>query len=253
VENGMEQLEYKKFYDRVGKLNGWDFSKIKCISEGVKWNFYSEVTQRCKKSDILLDIGTGGGEALLSIAEFALLLVGIDNSVGMIQTANANLKGSKKSNIRILQMDAEKIDFPQSFFNVVSNRHSRFNANEVKRVLAKDGFFLTQQVSENDKLNLKQAFGRGQSSGIQDGTLKNEYLSELCEAGFTDIQSFEFDATEYYKTYEDLLFLMKYTPIIPNFGQCENDFALLEKFIEENQTTKGIMTNSKRFMLIAKK
>jgi hypothetical protein len=58
----MDELEYKKFYDRVGKLNGWDFSKIKYISEGVKWNFYSEVTRRCKKSDILLDIGTGGGE-----------------------------------------------------------------------------------------------------------------------------------------------------------------------------------------------
>jgi ubiquinone/menaquinone biosynthesis C-methylase UbiE len=101
-----------------------------------------------------------------------LLLVGIDHSTEMIQTANANLKASKKSNVRLLQMDAEKIDFPQNFFNIVSNRHCGFNANEVARVLAKDGFFVTQQVSEDDKLNLKQAFGRGQSSGIQDGDVK---------------------------------------------------------------------------------
>lgn len=87
----------------------------------------------------------------------------------------------------------------------------------------------------------------------QDGTLKNKYISELNGAGFKDIQSFEFDATEYYKNYEDLVILLKHTPIIPNFGQSENDFSVLEKFIEENQTSKGSMTNSNRFMIIARK
>ncbi|MCD9023581.1 class I SAM-dependent methyltransferase [Cohnella silvisoli] len=249
----MNELEYKNFYERVGKLNGWDFSKVKCISEGVKWSFYYEVTQRCRKSDLLLDIGTGGGEALLSIAGSALLLVGIDDSVGMIQTANANLYKSKKSNVRFLQMNADKIDFPENFFSIVSNRHCPFNTNEAARVLEQNGFFLTQQVSEDDKFNIKQVFGRGQSSGLRDGTLKNKFISELNESGFSDIQSFEFDAKEYYKTYEDLVFLLKHTPIIPNFGKSDDDFALLDKFIEENRTSKGIMTNSKRFMIIARK
>ncbi|MBW7457429.1 class I SAM-dependent methyltransferase [Paenibacillus sepulcri] len=248
----MNELEYRKFYDRVGQLNGWDFSKVQCESEGVKWDFYSEVTRRCRKSDLLLDIGTGGGEALLSIADCAALLVGIDDSPGMIQEALANLEQSKKSNVRILPMNAEKIDFPAAFFNVVSCRHAPFSAQEIARVLEGGGVFLTQQVSEDDKLNLIRAFGRGQKAA-QDGTLKNKYSSELSEAGFSDIQSFDFDATEYYKTYEDLVFLLKHTPIIPNFGQGSDDFAKLEAFIQENQTGKGIKTNSKRFMIIARK
>jgi SAM-dependent methyltransferase len=249
----MNRLDYKNFYDKVGKLNGWDFSKLKTISEGEQWNFYNEVTQRCNKSDLLLDIGTGGGEALLSNADAALLLVGIDHSVGMIQTANDNLEKSNKPNIRFLQMDAENITFPEGFFNVVSCRHSEFNAKEVSKVLENDGVFLTQQVSENDKFNIKQAFGRGQAYEIGDGVLMNKYISELDHAGFTDIKSYEFDATEYFQTYEDLVFLLKYTPIIPNFGENENDFDILQKFINGNQTEKGIRTNSKRFMIIAKK
>jgi ubiquinone/menaquinone biosynthesis C-methylase UbiE len=252
-EKSMDGLAYKNFYDKVGKLIGWDFSQLKVVTEGEQWDFYNEVTQRCKRSDLLLDIGVGGGERLLSIADAALLLVGIDHSNGMMQTANANLQKSKKPNVRFMQMDAEKITFPESFFNVVSCRHSAFNAKEVAKVLENDGVFLTQQVSDNDKSNIKQAFGRGQQFGTNEGILKDKTLSDLSEAGFADIQFFEYDAMEYYESYEDLVFLLRHTPIIPNFGECDHDFDILHKFIEGNQTEKGIVTNSKRFMIIAKK
>ncbi|MBP1992251.1 class I SAM-dependent methyltransferase [Paenibacillus eucommiae] len=249
----MDEFAYKNFYDTVGKMNGWDFSKVKCHTEGTAWNFYDEVVQSCKRSDLLLDIGTGGGEALLNITEAALLLVGIDISSGMIETANRNLTTSQKMNVRFLQMAAENLDFPANFFNVVSCRQSNFSANQVAKVLVPQGVFLTQQVSEDDKLNIKQAFKRGQNFGITDGTLKNKYIKELTEAGFSDIHSFDFVTTEFYETYEDLIFLLKHTPIIPKFGQYEHDFDLLHTFIAENQTEKGIRTNAKRFVIIAKK
>jgi ubiquinone/menaquinone biosynthesis C-methylase UbiE len=130
-EKNMDRVEYKNFYDKVGKLNGWDFSKLQVVSEGEQWDFYNEVTQRCKKSDLLLDIGTGGGERLLAFTDSAILLVGIDHTNGMIQTANANLRKAKKQNVRFLLMDAENIEFSSSFFNVVSCRHSNFYAKEV--------------------------------------------------------------------------------------------------------------------------
>ncbi|GMX61368.1 class I SAM-dependent methyltransferase [Paenibacillus elgii] len=248
----MNSMDYKQFYDKVGKTNGWDFSNVKCISEGTKWDFYTEVTKACKKSDLLLDIGTGGGEAILSIAEAALLLVGIDQSTGMIETAINNLVNSGRANVRFLQMDAQELHFPENFFNIVTCRHSVFYAKEIAKVLVKDGIFLTQQVSENDKLNIKEAFGRGQALGTTGGTLKHRCIAELSEAGFTDIQSFDCNAIEFYQTAEDLIFLLKHTPIIPNFGQTEFDFQILQQFITEDQTEKGIKTNSERFMIIAR-
>ncbi|MBE7896516.1 class I SAM-dependent methyltransferase [Paenibacillus polymyxa] len=249
----MKSIEYKEFYDKVGKTNGWDFSNVKYISEGVKWDFYNEVSKTCEKSDILLDIGTGGGEAILAMANSALLLVGIDQSTGMIETATKNSIKSDIANVRFLQMDAENLNFPREFFNVVSSRHSCFCAKEIVKVLVKGGIFLTQQVSENDKLNIKEAFGRGQALGNKKDSLKTQCITELNEAGFNDIQSFEFNATEYYQTPADLVFILKHTPIIPDFGQKQNDFEILQQFILDNQTPKGIRTNAERFMIVARK
>jgi ubiquinone/menaquinone biosynthesis C-methylase UbiE len=248
----LNEDDLKQFYERVGSRNGWDFSKVNCVSEGAQWSFYEEVVTRCRRSDLLLDIGTGGGESLLSIADAVHLAVGVDLSSGMIQTALANLERSKKHNVRFYCMDSGGIEFPDGFFNIVSCRHAPFSAGEVGRVLTKDGIFLTQRVSEADKLNIVKAFGRKRTE-VCDGTLQHTYLTELAEAGFRDVQSFEYDATEYYQSYEDLVFLLKHTPIIPGFGETEEDFAILKSFIEENQTSRGIQTNAKRFMIIAKK
>ncbi|RSL30551.1 class I SAM-dependent methyltransferase [Salibacterium salarium] len=249
----MNQQEYESFYDKVGKINGWDFSKLKYNSEGVTWDFYTEVIKKCDNKDILLDLGTGGGESVLKISSSLLLLIGIDLSSGMVETAQSNLKKSNVSNVNFFQMSSENIQFPSGFFDVISSRHAPFSSKEVFKVLKNEGHFLTQQVSEADKLNVKEAFGRGQAFNQSDGTLKEQYIRELRNAGFSEVKSYEYNAVDYYQRPEDLLFLLKHTPTIPNFGQDKKDFEILNGFIEKNKTEKGIMTNSKRFIIIAKK
>lgn len=248
----MNELKYKTFFEEVEELEGWDFSSIKCSVEGKAWNFYEEACKHIKKTDVLLDVGTGGGEKLLTIANTALFLIGTDLSTKRISDARYNLQASGKENVRFFEMDSEKLQFPTGFFNVVTCRQAPFSAQEVARVLSDDGLFITQQVSEHDKRNLTETFGRG-SSVNEEGRLKNKYVSELRDAGFKDIQTLDYDATEYYESHEDLIFLLKHTPIVPNFGQNDHDFALLDQFIDTYQTSKGIMTNSKRFMIVARK
>ncbi|UPK44800.1 class I SAM-dependent methyltransferase [Paenibacillus pabuli] len=249
-----KKMDYTTFYERIGRLNGWDFSSLKVTSEDIEWNFYEEVIRLTEPSDLLLDIGTGGGEAVLSIADAALLLIGIDLSRGMIETAQRNLKASgSRSNVRFVHMNAEQLTFPNQFFNVVSSRHCDFFTAEVYRVLADGGIFLTQQVSEHDKYNVKNAFGRGQASDVQPGTLMERYKRELREAGFRDIQAREYNATEYYATPDDLLFLLTHAPIIPDFGERESDLERFQQFVEQNSCDQGIRTNAARFMLTARK
>lgn len=249
-----KQWDYNTFYERVGQQNGWDFSTMKVISEPTDWDFYDEVTRRTQATDLLLDIGTGGGEAVLSIAEHAHLLVGIDLAHGMIETAQRNLKRTDNcSNVRFMQMDADNLQFPKSFFNIVSCRHSVFSASEVYNVLAEDGVFQTQQVSEHDKLNIKQAFGRGQHLDIEPGTLLEKYKQELKHAGFQHIEVREYNVNEYYATPEDLLFLLTHTPIVPQFGELASDRDVFEQFVLDHRDEKGIRTNSGRFMITARK
>jgi SAM-dependent methyltransferase len=249
----MNSNNYKDFYDRVGSEIGWDFSSIKCVSEELSWDFYTEVSKHCKPTDLLLDIGIGGGEKVLEIAKYICMLIGIDMSSGMIKTAKKNLSNSDVSNVKFFEMHADKLQFPDNFFDIISSRQSDFYVYELVRVLEKGGMFLTQQVSEHDKLNIKAAFHKGQSYGERDGAFKERYIKKLKDAGFSEVSSFDYDVKEYYQTPEDLLFLLKNAPIIPNFGVDVYDFDILEKFISENITDKGIMTNSKRYMIIAKK
>ncbi|MBP1914041.1 ubiquinone/menaquinone biosynthesis C-methylase UbiE [Lederbergia galactosidilyticus] len=249
----MHEIDNEHFYNEVGKVNGWDFSNVKCQSEGIEWDFYEEVTKRCKSSDILLDIGTGGGENILKIATFFFLIVGIDLSSEMVEKARINRQNTDVKNVRFFQMSSQGLQFPTDFFDIISCCHAPFAPNEIAKVLKKEGVFLTQQVSEGDKINLKRAFGRGQAFQEKDGMLKEKYVQELRKAGFSNVQSFEYDATEYYQEPEDLLFLLTHTPIIPNFGEGKEDFKILHRFMENNQTEKGIRTNSKRFMIMAEK
>ncbi|WP_117161737.1 class I SAM-dependent methyltransferase [Paraliobacillus sp. X-1268] len=248
----MIEFDYKSFYDKVGKTNGWDFSKLQVRSEVVSWDFNEEVKKKSSNVDILLDIGTGGGENVLTIAASFLFLVGIDSSYGMIETAQTNFKKAGILNARFSQMSSDKLKFPAGFFDVVTCRHAPFSSMEVNKVLKKGGYFLTQQVGEGDKINIKRAFNRGKLVE-ENGTLLARYVRELKESGFSEIQYFENDAIEYYQRPEDLIFLLKHTPTIPNFGEKSTDFEILNDFIENHRTEKGIRTNSKRFLIIAKK
>lgn len=246
-------MDEQRFYEKTGKANGWNFSGLKSGAEGVAWDFYREAANYSAPGSIVLDIGTGGGENVMKLAESCALLVGIDLSEAMVETARANLQKANGQNVRFLEMSAESLHFPEGFFDMVTSRHCPYDAAEAARVLKAGGIFLSQQVSEGDKENVKQAFGRGQAFGQRDGMLKERYIDELSDAGFMDIESHVYDAVEYYQEPEDLLFLLQHTPIIPNFGEERQDMETFNKFVLQNQTPKGIRTNSKRFLLKAHK
>jgi len=245
--------KYDDLYNRVGSQIGWDFSSLKITEEGVKWDFYDLVAQYAESHPFLLDLGTGGGHRVLDIAKYFSLLVGIDSSSGMIQTAQKNLAKSNAKNAKFLQMSSENIAFPDGFFDIITARHTPFWASEVYRLLRPGGVFLCQNVTEDDKSNIVEIFGRGQGFGNEEGTLLEKDVAQLEKAGFSEITTDYYNATEYYQRPEDLMFLLQNTPIVDDFGEQSGDMDLFEKVVKENQTSKGIKTNASRSLIVAKK
>lgn len=242
---------YEELYERVGSVIGWDFSKIskRTKTVGKKWVFLEIIKRFVNEETILLDVGTGGGEKLLRIAKFVKKAYGIDNSKHMITTANRNLAKLKMSNVEFKLADAKKLPFKKECFNIVMCRHAPFYAEEVFRVLKPGGVFFTQQVGEKDKQNIKKIFGRGQSFGEKPRSFMNKCIQELKNVGFKILRKNTYDATEYYADMADLIFLLRNTPIIPDFD-IKKDQKFLEEIERKYKTKDGIKTNSFRFLLI---
>lgn len=246
--------EEKKFYNKVGKDIGWDFSVLasRTVVEGKTWDFLRVVNGYLHKDTVLLDIGTGGGEKILQLAECCKRIVGIDNSSEMINKAKENLAESNKSNVEFMVAESDCLPFEDHSFDIVTSRHAPFDSKEIGRVLKENGLFITQQVGEDDKRNIKEVFGRGQGSGRKSGDLMRRYAQELGDAGFEIVRKDRYDASEYYKDIRDILFLLEHTPTIPGFDSNKDGHAL-ERLEREFKTDKGIKTNSERFLLIARK
>ncbi|WP_166243044.1 class I SAM-dependent methyltransferase [Paenibacillus turpanensis] len=247
----MTDFDEKDFYERIGRENGWDFRSLKVHVEGALWDFYPLVASYSTERPRLLDIGSGGGELLLENCRNFRHVVGIDRSVEMIKKAQelASLHGGVP--FRFCQMDSAELLFLDGSFDIVSCRHAPFHPHEVYRVLGENGIFVTQQVSEHDKFDLKMAFQRGQSFGVKDGAQRAAYVEALHAAGFARIEVQEYNAVEYYPSVEDLIFLLKHTPIIPHFGEQDCDFQYLRDYVNVNRDEKGIRTNSKRYLITA--
>ncbi len=235
----------KEFYNKIGKIIGWDFSQIKYdVIDNSKFQYFDEINNNISENTLLLDIGTGGGEKLSNlISNNCLMKIGTDFSEEMIKIAKKNNKNKK---IRFFEMDSDKLNFPNDFFDIITARHTPFNSKEVTRLLKQDGLFFSEQVDEDDCKELKELFGRGQGYN-EKNKLIDKIKTDIKGNELKQIEFYDITQEEYYKTEEDLLFLLNNTPIIPDFGKVKDDYAKFNYYVEKNTTDKGIRLNRRLF------
>ena len=247
-------MEEKEFYNKVGKNIGWDFSKInsRTIVENKTWKITDIIKSYLNKDKIVLDLGIGGGEKTLLLSPLCKELIGIDNSEEMIIKANDNLKKTDNNNCKFIVAYIKSLPFNDEYFDVITCRHAPINVTEIHRVLKKGGIFISQQVGEEDKLNIKDIFGRGQNFSHKSGEQVKRVLEEFKKLDFEIIKFERYNAIEYYKDMQDIIFLLENTPITPNFN-IKKDKEKLKELEVKYGTDKGIKTNSERYLIITKK
>lgn len=233
----MVENEEKEFYNKIGKTIGWNFSSLKCKTiDNSAFHYFDEINKE-GEGKIILDIGTGGGEKILNNLKNAKLIIGTDFSKEMINRAKENAKD--RNDVMFFEMDSNEIKFPNDFFDIVCARHTPFNSVEVFRVLKSGGLFISEQIDEEDCLDLKISFGRGQ--GFEKKIKQKEQdKNDLIKCNIKDFEFYDIEQDEYYESEEDLLFLLNNTPIIPDFGKIEKDYEKFNNYVEKNKTDKGI-------------
>ena len=142
-------------------FSGWDFSYVhgKMSEDQPPWSYSDLARQALRNATAALDIGTGGGERLLSLCDAWPQRMAATEGY----TPNAVLARQRLAplGVQVVACDSDlkqRLPFAAGEFDLVINRHAGFNPAEIDRVLRPGGVFLTQQVDGASLADLIAAF-----------------------------------------------------------------------------------------------
>lgn len=138
-------------------FTGWDFSWLaaRATAGRLPWSYREEVARRAALARSMLDMGTGGGERLSLLSPLPQRTVATEAWPPNVPIAAARLRPlgigvvrdeGATDNISQTGNPRGRLPFRDGAFELVANRHESFRADEVRRVLAPGGAFVTQQV-----------------------------------------------------------------------------------------------------------
>ena len=142
-------------------FTGWDFSYLadRWIEETPPWSYLDMVQKLMASAQSVLDLGTGGGEKLLSFKDiFPPRVAATEGYLPNLRLAQARLE---PLGVEVVESDgsmSEELPFADASFDLIIDRHTGFNIAEVERVLTPGGIFLTQQVDGRNLRDLSAAF-----------------------------------------------------------------------------------------------
>ncbi|MGW2146741.1 class I SAM-dependent methyltransferase [Nonomuraea bangladeshensis] len=153
-------LSYDELVEQAlyAPLLGWDFSWLRGRTSGgsPSWRYTERASALLSAAPRLLDLDTGGGEILASLAPLPRHTVAMEAWRPNIAIAAERLR---PLNATVLGGTADAIPVSEATFDLVLNRHGALNAAEVARVLTPGGRLLTQQVGTRNDLELNIALG----------------------------------------------------------------------------------------------
>ena len=249
-------------YDYYNNLANWSFDKINYTSENfTNWVYEDEIKKHTKMNSKILDLGTAAGEKVLKNFPECAEILGTDFSEEMIKAANKNLKKCGRKNISFRVMNNLEMDTPDSYFDIVTARHTVIDPMQIYKTLKIGGFLIIRGVDKLDCWSLKKMFNRGQAYYDKNPISLVDY-EEVLNAGFKNVELIPLHVIEYYKTKDDLYALLLKVPILDNFSELKNnekyeripiEREIFEQYVAENTTEKGIKLIRRYYGIIARK
>lgn len=232
-------------------FTGWDFSSAQAdwIESDLPWDYRRLVQERLPGRESLLDMNTGGGEFLTSLADLPPNVCATESYEPNIPLARKRLEshGYRLQAVR----NPEDLPFDKASFDIVLNRHGSFEPQGVARCLRPGGVFLTQQVGGLNAADLNQALG----APAMDDTnwCMAEALPLITAAGMTILDAAQHMGFYRFASIEAVVYYLKAIPWqIPGFrpDDYQDQLAILENQIARDGHLDII---SQRFLIVATK
>lgn len=248
----LEQLRSYLKKEEEQAFKGWDFTYLddRWNNEKLPWDYKRILLSYLQPSDKLLDMGTGGGEFLLTLNHPYKLTSVTESYPPNVQLCHDTLS---PLGIEVKQVfDDGRLPFDADTFDVISNRHESFNIAEVKRILKSGGYFITQQVGGRNNRDLSQKLVDDFTPQFKDHDLKHNRELLLNEGFHILFEDEAFTQTQFY----DLGALVYFAKIIewefPGFSvdSCFDNLCKVQTEWMENGYISG---TEHRFITVAKK
>ena len=251
----MDLNELKEFWTLEEKksFHGWDFSYIndRKSQEPLPWDYDSIVRSYLKTSSILLDMGTGGGEYLLTLKHPFRNTFATEAYQPNYELC---IKTISPLGIDVRQVfDDCELPFGNNKFDIIINRHEAFDINEIYRLLKPNGIFITQQVGGLNNKELSKFMISDFKEVINtEHSLKNNVVI-LQNRGFKMLQTDEaFPVQRFFDVGAFVYFAKIIEWEFPNFSvdKCFNQLCKLQLDIEREGFIESI---GHRFKIVAQK
>ncbi|HEY1687152.1 MAG TPA: hypothetical protein VGG19_20495 [Tepidisphaeraceae bacterium] len=158
--NDFEQLIHDA---EQANFSGWDFTFLheRLIEDPLPWNYLHRIRDHISTAIAMLDLCTGGGERLASLASLPRLSIATESYQPNVQIASRRLG---KLGAVVIHIDEQtqnaygpsgdqncphphrRLTFADSSFDLITCRHGYFSSEEVARLLQPGGIFISQLV-----------------------------------------------------------------------------------------------------------
>lgn len=247
-----ENLKQWKYEENIARIYGWDFSHIddKYLEEELSWNYKNIINKYLKPNDILLDIDTGGGEFLLSLNHLCDKTYATEGYPPNVELCKNRLLSLGINFFEVT--DYSKMPFKNEQFDIIINRHGKYNIQELHRILKKDGIFITQQVGEDNDRELVELLlpntpklFKGLNLTHQKRLFLNQGFSIIDEKeDFKSIKFFDVGALIWFAK------IIQWEFINFSVDKCYNQLLKAQNILESNGSINGTIH---RYLIVAQK
>ncbi|MDH5737416.1 MAG: class I SAM-dependent methyltransferase [Gammaproteobacteria bacterium] len=144
-------------------FSGWDFGYLdsRWLELGEHpWDYSAEVRSRLGSASQVLDVDTGGGEVLAELIAQTGTSAHITASEGYPPNVIVARKLLEALGVKVLDTSLAPSVFEDASFDFIINRHGgSLTPEDIARILAPGGCFITQQVGSRTDHELRALFG----------------------------------------------------------------------------------------------